>query len=215
MEWTFGYCGGNREARVYFKYPGSEEDVVVSQNPPVLYRTEIVQAQNAPLGGMGQCPVAYEVKVRIYRRYANGQVYDSISTPANCASGFFGPIQGIVVEQTGTNSIRMGIAGRDRNARPLTLYRFSAGGTPSDWEFTFISIRRCDNQPDSCGTTESQCKFTVTDQTGLIYTRTSSNCPQVRIECGKKCPPNTCECRRGRDVCCFNSQGYVVASFKA
>lgn len=211
ISFPFGYCGGFKEARVNFKYPTSDWDVIVSQKPPVLYRTEIIQTQNAPLGGMGQCPVNYEVKVRVYRRSGG---YDSISTPSNCASGFFGPIQGLVFDRPTATSFRMGIAGRDRNGNPLTLYRFSAGGSPDDWEFTITSIRRCDNQPDNCGTTEPRCKFTVTDKTGIIYDRTESECPQVTVDCGKKCPPNTCECRNGMFVCCYDSNGYVIARFE-
>lgn len=209
ISFPFGYCGGFAEARVNFKYPTSDWDVIVSQNPPILYRTEIIQTQNSPLGGMGQCPVAYEVKVRNYRKSGG---YDTIST-RNCSSGLYGPIKGIIVERLTTNSIRVGIAGRDRNGSPLIIYNFSGGGTPDDWEFNIVSIRRCDNQPDNCGTTESSCKFTVVDETGIIYNRTEPTCPRVSIDCGRKCPPNTCECIHGNRICCYNSEGYLVASF--
>lgn len=225
ISFPFGYCGGSKEARVNFKYPSSDWDVIVSQNPPALYRMEIIQTQNAPFGGKGQCFTLYNIQYTLtspgsgsrqltaFNR--SGAIVDFFIENTNDPNPRFCPGGNKVY-----NTFVVKLTWRDRDGTVRTN-GISSGGDGcqpapyAGYSISNINIIRKDGQPDNCAPPgETQCKFTVTDETGLIYTRLEPQCPDVTIDCGKKCPPNTCECVKGNIVCCYNNQGYVVASFR-
>jgi hypothetical protein len=48
-----------------------------------------------------------------------------------------------------------------------------------------------------------------------VYLRTNTKTPVVTYFCGEKCPPGTCQCDCGTEVCCYDTTtGRAVKSFK-
>lgn len=66
---------------------------------------------------------------------------------------------------------------------------------------------------NSAAGTSAERTFVVKTDEIEIYKETRGICPEWKLKCEDECPPNTCECRHGNRVCCYNSQGYVVKSF--
>lgn len=86
------------------------------------------------------------------------------------------------------------------------------GGYLNDTQtMEFIRFERADGLPDNCG----DCVFTVTKNNQVVYTRTKSPCPTVTHFCGEQCPPGTCQCDCGTEVCCYDTKtGKAVKSFR-
>jgi hypothetical protein len=59
------------------------------------------------------------------------------------------------------------------------------------------------------------CFFKVLKQGQVVYQKTRSDCPTVTYTCGNNCPPGTCQCDRGTEVCCYDTvTGKAVKSFR-
>ena len=126
----------------------------------------------------------------------------------------FGAITGLITHKASTDRFEIHSTYYPKNNLPLPIC--AQGNQPihygGDWRNdrkviagTTPKITKITPQGfiDDCGT--SECIFTVSDSKGRIYTETREFCPIVRIECGKDCPPNTCECVHFGHKCCFDS----------
>jgi hypothetical protein len=88
----------------------------------------------------------------------------------------------------------------------LDRYRFIPSDQPDWGEFRFVAF---DNR------LPNQCQFKVSKNGLVVYQRTASTCPAVTYFCGEKCPPRTCECTCGTEVCCYDTTtGKAIKSFK-
>jgi hypothetical protein len=59
------------------------------------------------------------------------------------------------------------------------------------------------------------CRLNITKNGELVYRRRNSVCPTVTYFCGETCPPGTCQCDCGTEVCCYDTAtGKAVKSFK-
>jgi hypothetical protein len=76
-------------------------------------------------------------------------------------------------------------------------------------------ITRADNQPDTGGNLPSSCTFKVLKNNEVVYQKTAPTCPPVNHFCGEECPPGTCQCDCGTEVCCYDTTtGKAIKSFK-
>lgn len=191
-----------QQCRVYFRYPGSDWDnVITGPNPIPSTRIEAAGLTQ------GQCDaIAYRVTYR--QRLVDcltGQVYinDLVTVPFTV----LGRIQGIV--RTGdpdctTGNGNANFALVDRSGQRSTSL-WNANTFRSRATATIETITRLDGQPDNCAPSNTRCVFEVRDDRGLIFTRTAAQCPEYRVECGDRCPPGYCECRNpytGQICCC-------------
>lgn len=227
IDWNYGYCEGNKEARVTFQNSGSTDvQTVISKSPPVRWETQIIQGQPPVFGGLGQCPTYYDVTVSYLECLSCG--YDC-SAPRNkrtrtTTTRVMGPVQDVLWTSTQSpniNNRKVALVIRANN-QSTNVIGGSGGVCMAIWEPTLynifsVNIVRVDGKPDNCAPpTENQCKFIVSDNSGIIYTQTTAQCPtNVTATCGKQCPPNTCECRHGNRVCCYDSNGIPVLTFTA
>lgn len=225
VEWNYGYCEGNKEARVSFQNSDSADvQSVISKSPPIKWGTEIIPGQSAPFGGKGQCSTLYDVTINYLECINCGS---NCGTPTNkrnrtTTKRVTGPVQDVYwTANTDPNDRKVTLYIKANNQ--LTIVNGGSGGVclsinnPNFYDIYSVTIVRVDGQPDNCAPpAQDQCKFTVRDNSGIIYTQTTASCPvNVTASCGKQCPPNTCECRHGNKVCCYDSNGIPVLSFDA
>lgn len=211
------YCPDSYEARVWFRFPGEDWDNVVSRNPPVNFSLEEVE------GAPGQCScVVYRVSYvqtnfsapnnftcnlvagssRTFDR--RGPISIQLNVPVTIGSGGCAGRTGYravdIIHYGSASSACSPTPLVQRNNTGLTLANPIAG-------IQNISIIRLDGQPDNCS--PPSCKFTVTDNGGILYTRTESECPEVQVQCSDECPPGFCKCTNPlnpNDWCCCPCQ---------
>lgn len=213
VEWNYGYCEGNKEARVTFVNSGSTDvQTVISTHPPIKWETQIIAGGSTdPFGGKGQCCD------RNYYVWCDRSIDGGNTWTANVVRI---PIRGKIIGLARVNQpapstgIWYDVIYEDCNGVRRTYRGYSAD---SSHYLRINHIEILYGYPDNCGTTgESTCKFIVSDASGIVYTQTTASCPtNVTVSCGKQCPPNTCECRHGNRVCCYDSNGIPVLSFTA
>lgn len=198
-------CAGQKKAIVYFEYTGENERSVTSYSPPVSFTTETVES-----GGNTE---TNRYKLEYYRSDNEGNIREDFGayTTVYWRSGVIG--QAYIKYRTSTratfNPFQTGLI--------IDLGSFKDGNhiwvdssTEGQVRWTFRDFRTWKIQivgviAESTEQTTSECKLEISDSTGIIYTETRDECPQVRIECGKECPPNSCECTHGGHRCCFDS----------
>lgn len=219
------YCAGQSEARLYFQYPSSAEENFLSTSPPVDYSIESVNpSPTDPYGGKGQCDAAiYDVVYTVWPHWAvdgekrHMQVYGPIgetfvryTRTENFSTT--GPREVYKLGFYCRNYWNYGLQPFPYEVSQENSYRLPDGSLP---RIRIDSITRPNGAPDNCGNqnSEQKYKFTITDARGVVFTRTATEQPTVRVVCGKKCPPNTCECSCGDMTCCYNDQGYAIYSF--
>lgn len=211
------YCEGQNQAKVYFKYPNADWDTFLSTNPPVDYQSEIINSNSSNgNNGSGQCDC---IKYRIsYDLLKNGKLLYSYIQAA------WGPIGGVRIYYSNPDNMSASSLSQQILCKGLLSGKclpeqqwinFAQGSGTPGLTIANILITRIDGLPDNCGGGETQCKFTITDSRGVVYTRTEKECPQVKVVCGedKKCPSNTCECQCGNMICCYDRNGIAIDSF--
>jgi hypothetical protein len=73
------------------------------------------------------------------------------------------------------------------------------------------SIKRSDGLPDQCG----NCVLKILKNNLVVHARAEPMCPTVTYTCGDQCPPGTCQCDCGSEVCCYDTAtGKAVKSFR-
>jgi len=211
------YCSGSKKATVKATYPDGEV-AITSYNPPLDYT--IQQTDPQP----GQCYADYRINPTTVRAWRStyGSQCGQIQTPPSMiinnakilSIGVFDGKWGVEIESVTGVSIRTNWGNNYRiyHYDGCRRARFSTGYTYAS--SLTVEIIRTDGLPDDCG--ESECVFEITDSTGVIYTRTESECPiNVTVECAEECPPNThCECVHGGVKCCFDDNGMLIKRIK-
>ena len=68
---------------------------------------------------------------------------------------------------------------------------------------------------DTCGDMPTDCFFSVFKNDEVVFSRVEYDCPKVEHYCVKEeCPPGTCECVKGKTVCCYNIKtGIAIKEF--
>lgn len=202
-------CEGKNLAYIHFEYPGEEQQTIKSTNPPVNYQCKF----DGQFDG-GQCLTTYYFRWR-YPNGANfllsfnpesfghtalnGKIVSIVCTGEYYRNGFFRGHTFAIANELGEQTV--GTA--------------DAGDLPRGTLPPVITPERIDGQPDNCGNppAKNKYKFTVTDATQTIYSRSANVCPIVDIKCGESCPPGTCECDCRNVICCYNNNGILVKSF--
>lgn len=224
---TSNYCEGFNEARVLFRYSSTAPwDTFTSNRPPITYTLTQQTTNSTP----GQCDCSkYQIVIN-YRRTTGqssstavsawgpiGQITsfnERDSNSSNYREGFNISCRGLV-----NSGSSFGCTGGSANTTCGTLgihkKVVGCGGATSPVIITSVTITALPTYPDNCGG-QSTCTLTVNDATGIVFTKTAATCPEVKVECGRRCPPSTCECVCSNNrVCCYNAQGIAVASFPA
>ncbi|MBW4533651.1 MAG: hypothetical protein KME09_06900 [Pleurocapsa minor HA4230-MV1] len=77
--------------------------------------------------------------------------------------------------------------------------------------FKTIDVVRVDGLTANC----TECLFKITKNNVVVYQKATPTCPIVTHFCGDQCPPGTCQCDCGSEVCCYDTKtGKAVKSFR-
>jgi hypothetical protein len=216
-------CPNGQKAIITWQYPGEDKQQILGADDYTVKSEE------------GKCPVPYKFKFRYKLSSGANWRYGETN-----ATNLYPPFENMFIrsdDQTfgedpkgfPTLTVRFanyytyGGVGRYlvyfelihslANGTRVTSRPISFEATTRDLEHTteFLGMERRDGLPDNCG----ECVFRITKNGQAVYQKSNLACPVVTHTCGEQCPPGSCECDCGTEVCCYDTvTGKAVKSFR-
>lgn len=215
-------CSNGKQPIIEWQYPGEDKQRILGAD------NYLVQQEQ------GKCPVPYKFKFRykplpssdwrygetnatnLYPPFENMFIRSDDRTFGEDPKGF--PTLTVRFENyyvyggNGRYNVFFELTHSLADGRRVTSQPIAFESTAWNVEHVteFLGMERLDGLPDNCG----GCTFTVTKNGVTVYQKTTPQCPTVNVVCGEQCPPGTCECSNGSNVCCYDTTtGKCIKSF--